>query len=102
MGTDVHRYGDSRQCMRMHGARHHLPLVTHNALHLAAMMPLRPHKPIVGLGAALLLCGTLAGIWEVLACQAPGTALFIGMLPGPISALRELAFSLGLLLLITS
>lgn len=66
------------------------------------MTPLRPHKPILGLGAALLLYGMLAGIWEVLACQAPGTSLFIGMLPGPISALRELAFSLGLLLLITS
>lgn len=45
-----------------------------------------------------LLLGALAGAWELLALQAPGTLLYIGMLPGPIAALRELAIVLGLLL----
>jgi hypothetical protein len=44
----------------------------------------------------------VAAGWEVVARQSPGTPLFIGMLPGPIGTLRELATTLGLLLLITS
>ena len=48
----------------------------------------------------VLLLAALAGVWEVLARQAPGSVLYIGVLPEPISALRELALVLGLLLFV--
>lgn len=41
-------------------------------------------------------------MWEVLASQAPGSPLSIGMLPGPIEMLRETAVLLGLLLFAAS
>ena len=44
------------------------------------------------------MVGAFAGLWELLALQAPGTLLYIGMLAGPIGALRELSLLLGLLL----
>jgi hypothetical protein len=40
----------------------------------------------------------LAGAWETLASQAPGTSLYIGVLPGPVERLRETAFEFGVLL----
>jgi hypothetical protein len=49
---------------------------------------------VLTLGAALL-----AGTWEVLAQQVPGSPLYIGVLPGPIGALRELSLMLGVLTL---
>lgn len=49
---------------------------------------------VLTLGAALL-----AGGWELIALQAPGSPLYIGVLPGPIGALRELCVVLGLLTL---
>jgi hypothetical protein len=50
--------------------------------------------------AVIVLCTAAgAGVWEVLASQAPGSLLSIGMLPGPIGMLRETALTLGLLLL---
>ena len=49
---------------------------------------------VLTLGAALL-----AGVWEVIAMQVPGSPLYIGVLPGPIGALRDLSVSLGLLTL---
>jgi hypothetical protein len=50
--------------------------------------------------AVIVLCTAAgAGVWEVLASQAPGSPLSIGMLPGPIEMLRETALVLGLLLL---
>ena len=53
--------------------------------------------------AIIVLCAaTAAGVWEVLASQAPGSLLSIGMLPGPIEMLRETALVLGLLLLAAS
>jgi hypothetical protein len=52
----------------------------------------------IRLGVVALMAGALAGLWELLALQAPGTLLYIGMLSGPITALRELAMLLGLLL----
>jgi hypothetical protein len=61
-----------------------------------AMTPIGPHKPLIGLGVALLCAAVLAGVWETLALQSPGTSLYIGMLPGPIAALRELCTTLGL------
>ncbi|HKU44075.1 MAG TPA: hypothetical protein VJR89_38205 [Polyangiales bacterium] len=50
--------------------------------------------------AVIVLCvAAAAGVWEVLASQAPGSPISIGMLPGPIESLRETATLLGLLLL---
>jgi hypothetical protein len=50
--------------------------------------------------AVIVLCTAAgAGVWEVLASQAPGSLLSIGMLPGPIEMLRETSLVLGLLLL---
>jgi hypothetical protein len=46
-------------------------------------------------GALLLACAALAAGWELLARQAPGSPLYLGVLPGPIAALRELCFMLG-------
>lgn len=49
--------------------------------------------------AVIVLCiAAGAGVWEVLASQAPGSPLSIGMLPGPIEMLRDTALILGLLL----
>jgi hypothetical protein len=42
----------------------------------------------------------LAGAWETLASQAPGSPLFIDMLPGPIERLRETAVDFGVLLVL--
>jgi len=42
----------------------------------------------------------LAGTWEWLAGQAPGSPLYIGMLPAPIERLRADAFDFGALLMI--
>jgi hypothetical protein len=47
----------------------------------------------------VLVAAALIGVWEVLASQAPGTALYFGGLPGPIERLRHEAFDIGLLLL---
>lgn len=44
----------------------------------------------------------LAGAWEVLASQAPGSPVHLGILPGPVQLLRETAFTLGFLLCIGS
>lgn len=50
--------------------------------------------------AVIVLCTAAgAGVWEVLASQAPGSLLSVGMLPGPIEMLRDTALILGLLLL---
>lgn len=57
-------------------------------------------RATIRLGVAALMLGALAGLWELLALQAPGTLLYIGMLAGPIGALRELTLLLGLLLVV--
>ena len=54
------------------------------------------------LAVAVLVATVLAGVWEVLATQAPGSPLYLGMLPGPVQALRESALMLGVLLLVSS
>lgn len=46
----------------------------------------------------MLLLAALAGAWEVFATQAPGSALYVGVVPGPVQALRETALWLGLLI----
>jgi hypothetical protein len=56
-------------------------------------------RVVLRLAVIVLCCAAGAGVWEVLASQAPGSPLSIGMLPGPIEMLRETALTLGLLLL---
>jgi hypothetical protein len=53
----------------------------------------------IKLGVLTLGSALLAGAWEVLAQQVPGSPLYIGVLPGPIGALRELSLMLGVLTL---
>lgn len=66
----------------------------------AARMPLGPaSRATIRLGLIVLMGAAVAGVWELLAMQSPGTPLYIGMLPGPIAALRELGTVAGLLLL---
>jgi hypothetical protein len=50
-------------------------------------------------GVLVLALSAIVGACELLALQVPGSALYIGVLPGPIGALREMAMTLGLLLL---
>jgi hypothetical protein len=66
------------------------------------MTSLGPYKPLLGLGIGLLCAGAAAGVWEVLALQSPGTPLYIGMLPGPIGALRGLGLGVGSIVLIST
>ena len=56
-------------------------------------------KASIRLGVVMLMVAALAAGWQLLAQQSPGSPLYIGMLPGPFAALRELAMSTGLLLL---
>jgi glycerol uptake facilitator-like aquaporin len=58
-------------------------------------------RTVLRLGCGVLLFAALAGMWETLASQAPGGALYIGMLPGPIELLRETAVTWGLLLVVS-
>jgi hypothetical protein len=57
-------------------------------------------RMVLRLGCCMLLFAALAGVWETLASQAPGGALDIGMLPGPIALLRETALDWGLLIVV--
>jgi hypothetical protein len=59
-------------------------------------------RALLRLAVFVLCVGAGAGAWEVLASQAPGSPLWIGMLPGPIEMLREAATVVGLLLLAAS
>lgn len=67
------------------------------------LAPMHPRaRSILRLGCWVLLAAVLAGIWEILAAQAPGSPLYLGMLPGPISDLRESALVVGVLLVLAS
>ncbi|MET0384451.1 MAG: hypothetical protein ABW321_00760 [Polyangiales bacterium] len=55
-------------------------------------------RMILYLGTCVLGAAALAGVWEVLASQAPGSPLYIGMLPAPIERLRSDALWFGVLL----
>jgi hypothetical protein len=57
-------------------------------------------RGVVRVGVLVLLLAAVAGAWEVLARQAPGSVLYLGLLPEPVAALRELAVVLGLLLIV--
>lgn len=56
--------------------------------------------PVLRLGGALLLTAAVVGVWEVLASQAPGSVLYLGVLPGPVERLRNETFDFAVLLLI--
>ena len=47
-------------------------------------------------GLLLLAAAALAGAIELLALQAPGSPLYLGVLPGPLGEVRVLALALGL------
>jgi hypothetical protein len=59
-------------------------------------------RALLRLAVIVLAAAAAAGVWEVLASQAPGSPLYIGVLPGPVSMLRETALALGLVLLAAS
>jgi hypothetical protein len=54
---------------------------------------------LIKLGVLTLAAALITGAWELIALQVPGSPLYIGVLPGPIGALRELCILLGLLAL---
>jgi hypothetical protein len=55
-------------------------------------------RAFVRLGVVLLLVAAAAGIWEMLAMQAPGSPWHAGVLPGPIATLRTTATTIALVL----
>jgi hypothetical protein len=57
-------------------------------------------RAVLRLGCGVLAVAGLAGAWETLASQAPGSPFYIGMLPGPIELLRDAAFQFGVLFVI--
>jgi hypothetical protein len=54
------------------------------------------------LSLAVFAVAACAAVWEVLAEQAPGSALYLGMMPSPIRALRAAAFGLGVSLFLAA
>jgi hypothetical protein len=57
-------------------------------------------RKVLQLGCGVLVVAALAGAWETLASQSPGSPLYIGMLPGPIELLRDAALIWGLLIVL--
>jgi hypothetical protein len=57
-------------------------------------------RAVLRLGTGVLVLAALAGVWETLAAQAPGSPLYIGVLPGPVELLRESALSCGILIVL--
>lgn len=55
---------------------------------------------VLRLAGALLLAAAAAGVWELLASQAPGTPLYLGVLPGPVERLRHDSFDFGVVMAI--
>jgi hypothetical protein len=59
-------------------------------------MPSTPSaRALLRAALTLLLVASGASLWAVLARQAPGSPLYLGMLPGPIDAVRNSAALLG-------
>jgi hypothetical protein len=64
-------------------------------------VPDGPHRrAIVRSALLLLLVSALSAVLELLALQVPGSPLYLGVLPGPLRVLRELALTLALLLFV--
>ena len=55
-------------------------------------------RVVLRLAGALLLAAAAAGVWELLASQAPGTPLYLGVLPAPVERLRHDSFDFGVVL----
>lgn len=55
-------------------------------------------RAFVRLGVVLLLVAAVAGVWEMLAMQIPSSQYRVGVLPGPIGQLREMAVVIALVL----
>lgn len=55
-------------------------------------------RSFVRLGVVLLVAAAAAGVWEMLAMQVPSSDYRVGVLPGPIGQLREMATTVGLVL----
>lgn len=66
------------------------------------MFETRSARFTLRLAILVLVSGALVGVWEVLAAQAPGSPLYLAVLPGPVQTLRESAFTLGFLLVVAS
>jgi hypothetical protein len=62
------------------------------------MHPGESARTVLRLGSFVFGVAVLAGLWEMLADQAPGSPLFVGMLPAPIERLRSDALIFGMLL----
>jgi hypothetical protein len=73
-----------------------------NELHTVAMSIEASARASLRLGVCSLLLAGVTAAWEVVALQSPGTPLYVGVLPGPIAALRELATTVGVLLIMGS
>jgi hypothetical protein len=54
-------------------------------------------KAAVRLAVVLLAVAAVASVWELFARQAPGSRFSLGVLPGPISVLRNTTVTLGLI-----
>jgi hypothetical protein len=90
---DVHRVGAASHLARS--------FATGADLVYTVAMPTSPSgTATLRLGIVVLMIAAATSAWELLALQAPGTPLYIGVLPGPITSLRELATALGVLLLL--
>ncbi|HEX2676816.1 MAG TPA: hypothetical protein VHM19_09255 [Polyangiales bacterium] len=59
-------------------------------------------RAVLRLSLCVLAAFALAGAWQVFADQAPGSLLYIGVLPGPVESLRHSAFVLGVLTFLTA
>jgi hypothetical protein len=57
-------------------------------------------RAVLRLGCSVLCFAAMAGVWETLASQAPGSPLYIGMLPGPVELLRDAAVTWGVLIVL--
>lgn len=55
-------------------------------------------RAFVRLGVVVLLVAAAAGVWEMLAMQIPSSQYRVGVLPGPIGQLREMAVVIALVL----
>ncbi len=58
-----------------------------------------PARVLLRAAFTLLVIAAGTSLWATLARQAPGSPLYLGMLPGPIEALRDSALWIGLVFL---
>lgn len=61
-----------------------------------------PARALLRFGFGLLVVAAAASVWAMLARQAPGSPVYLGMLSGPIETLRDSATVLGLVFVSTA